>query len=448
MSETIRIIVTGENGVPTFREVPVAPPLSGEPAERVHHPYSPSWLQNGEACPAYQGKQGGKVHERTTAGTKSHASTETREDDNDLSDKDAFGVAECLEFYDRRKQFLQDEYVEQQVRLLQEGRLATDRLGEPLQDLASGPQIIELTETYLPVDDEVFPDVVATTAGYVDRVFISHDRSYAEAFDWKFGEWPVEKADNNLQGIAYALGLFKLYPSLELVLFWFKQPHLEYLTSHTFTRESIPAHYLRIKVVVARAREARKQIAAGDWSMAKPMVPVCLFCAHLGTCDKVAGKMLNVASKFSPLDVPENVTPSLVRAPEASSLMKKIAGVAAAWAKAVNTQLLDQVMRGAVPLPAGYKIITRADREIVDRHLYAQVALQYMDSAEYESTLTPSLTAAEEFVSAHAPRGTKTAKILEFKELLEATKAVVKGDPYSFLKAVATKKDTETTNNE
>lgn len=439
MIKTVRIVELDERGVPTFREVPVDPPLSGEPDERVHHPFSPSWLQNGEACPPYQSKQNGPVHERTTAGTKSHTSTETRADDNELSDKDAYGVAECLDFYDRRKARLQTDYDDERLKQL---KAADFKLPPPTE-------LIELTETYLPIDDEVFEGgVIGTTAGYVDRAFISHDRTYAEMFDWKFGMWPVEKADNNLQGIAYSLGLFKMYPSLELIRFWFKQPHLEYTTDASFTRAMIPALELRIKIVVARAREARKQIAAGDWSSAKPMVPVCLFCAHLGTCDKVAGKMLNVAQKFSPLDVPENVTPSLVRAPEASSLLKKIAGVAAAWAKAVNTQLLDQVMRGAVPLPEGYKIITRADREIVDRKLYATVALQYMDSAEYETTLTPSLTAAEEFVSAHAPRGTKTAKILEFKELLEATKAVVKGDPYSFLKAVATKKETETTNNE
>lgn len=420
-------------------------PVKDIPPERVHHPFSPSWLQNGEACPAYQGKQDGPVHERTTAGTKSHASTETRQDDNELSDKDAWSVADCLDFYDMRKQLLQDEYVETQVRLLQEGKLATDRLGEPLQDLALGPQIIELTETYLPVDDEIFPDdVIATTAGYVDRVFISHDRSYAEAFDWKFGMWPVEKADNNLQGIAYALGLFKMYPSLEVVRFWFKQPHLEYLTDHTFARRFIPAHYLRIKVVVARAREARKQIALGDWSSAKPMVPVCLFCAHLANCDKVGEKMLNVAKKFSPLDVPDNVTPSLLRSSEASSLLKKIAGVAAAWAKAVSTQLADQVIRGAVPLPEGFRIETRADREIVDRHLYAQITLGYMNAAEFGSTFTPSLTAAEDIIKDHAPRGTKTAKVLEFKEALKNGKAVVTGTPYSFLKAIATKKDMET----
>jgi len=413
----------------------IVPSASGLIAERKHHPFSPSWLQNGEACPAYQSRQDGPVHERTTAGTKSHGVTETREDDNELSDEDAVAAAECLDFYDRRKALMLDRH--------NESLAGSTSPNVQLED------IIDLVEAYLPVDDRVFPDgVVATTAGYVDRAIISPCRTYAELMDWKFGMWPVEKADNNLQGIAYTLGLFRAYPTLTSIKFFFKQPHLEYVTSALFTRESIPEHYLRIQIVVARARQAREQIAKGDWSMARPYIPVCLFCMHLANCEPVGMKMLNIAKKFSPLDLPDNITPSLLRNPAESAMIKKAAGLAAAWAKAVNSQLADQVLRGAVPAPDGYKVFSRANREIIDRPKFQEVTLGFLTKEEYETTLSPSISAAEAIISTNAPRLTKTAKVKEYKEALDAAKAVAKGDSYSFLKAIAKKEVTDQTENE
>ena len=417
------------------------PSASGLIAERKHHPFSPSWLQNGEACPAYQGRQDGPVHERTTAGTKSHGVTETREDDNELSDEDAVAAAECLDFYDRRKVLMAERHAAQ---------MAGFGISEALiaENVALNP-IIDLVEAYLPVDEIVFPDgVVATTAGYVDRAIIASCRTYAELMDWKFGMWPVEKADNNLQGIAYTLGLLKAYPTLLTIKFSFKQPHLEYITSATFTRDQIPELYLRIQIVVARARQARELAALGDWSMARPYIPVCMFCMHLANCEPVGIKMLNIAKKFSPLDLPDNITPSLLRNPAESAMIKKAAGLAAAWAKAVNSQLADQVLRGAVPAPEGYKVFSRANREIIDRTKYQEVTLGFLTKEEYETTLSPSISAAEAIISTNAPRLTKTAKVKEYKEALDTAKAVAKGDSYSFLKAIAKKEVTETTDNE
>lgn len=406
-------------------------------AERKHHPFSPSGLQNYEACPAYLSRQDGPVHERTTAGTKSHGVTETREDDNDLSDEDAVAAAECLDFYDRRKAMMLEKH---------NARLAEFGIIDLNVQLET---IIDLVEAYLPIDDRVFPDgVVATTAGYVDRAIIAPCRTYAELMDWKFGMWPVEKADNNLQGIAYTLGLFRAYPTLQSIKFFFKQPHLEYVTSALFTRDQIPELYLRVQIVVARARQARELAAKGDWSMARPYIPVCLFCSHLANCEPVGIKMLNIAKKFSPLDFPDNITPSLLRNPAESAMIKKAAGLAAAWAKAVNSQLADQVLRGAVPAPEGYKVHSRANREIVDETKFKEVTLGFLTKEEYESTLSPSITAAETIISTNAPRLTKTAKVKEYKEALDKAKAVAKGDSYSFLKAIAKKEVTDQTENE
>jgi hypothetical protein len=88
------------------------------------------------------------------------------------------------------------------------------------------PDIIEIKEAYLPVDDVTFDDGSdCTTGGYADHGFVCHRRKYAEWIDWKFGAWPVAPAKDNLQGIAYVLGIFKKFPTVDNVKFTFKQPH-------------------------------------------------------------------------------------------------------------------------------------------------------------------------------------------------------------------------------
>src|ERR1043166_7522375 len=93
--------------------------------DRPHHPYSPSWLQSGEACPCYRSRD--SKHERTIAGTIAHKASEKQEDDNRLSDDDALAVAECLDFYDSR-----------------------------LNELQGQSKVIAGSESYLPIDDLVF----------------------------------------------------------------------------------------------------------------------------------------------------------------------------------------------------------------------------------------------------------------------------------------------------
>jgi hypothetical protein len=241
--------------------------------DRVHHPYSPSTLQSTECCPPFRSKQSDKPHVRTVAGTKAHGVVESGEDDQELGDADAVAAAECLDFAEQRRQLLQEA--------AERARLEAGEIAPP-----EFFQVKELKEVYLPIDDLEFPDCKATTAGYTDLVLISHDQTYFEGFDWKFGFWPVEDPKENLQVIAYALGLFKMFPKAVVGRFWIKQPHLDVVKDAIFTRDQIPALYLRIQTVVARARLARQQ---GDFAMANPTVPNCNFCAELGRCTKALG---------------------------------------------------------------------------------------------------------------------------------------------------------------
>jgi hypothetical protein len=272
-------------------------------------------------------------------------------------------------------------------------------------------------------------------------VIIAHTGEYAELFDYKFGMWPVEKAENNLQGIAYTLGLFRMYPRLQHARFWFKQPNTQQISESLFSREMVAGLYLRIQAVVARARKARALVAREDYSMANPMVPNCNFCANIADCSKVLDIALKVGKKFYPLEIPNDITPTAVHNGRDGELGMRLSGVLAVWAKAYRTRTTDRVIRGDAVCPDGHVIQQRADREIVDPKLVRKIALKYMSKDEYEALLPqePPFGPMEELISEKAVRGNKKATVEEFQKQLLDSGAVRKGDPYTFLRAVAKK---------
>jgi len=410
-------------------ETPVLPNSKNDESneERPHHPYSPSTLGNIEYCPCYKGRQSDTPHVRTVAGTRAHGAVETGEDDHRLTDEDAVAAAECLDFVEQRRRLMHEWGIRDQTE-------SEVKLGR------SSPNVFfpvcEHQETYLPIDDLTFPDCKSTTAGYTDRILVSYDQTYAEGFDWKFGFWPVEDPQDNLQVIAYSLGVFKMFPRMQRVRFWIKQPHLDVVRDAVFERKDIPHLYLRIQTVVARAREAR---TANTFSSAKPAVPVCNFCANLGRCEKVCQFACKVGSKFHPLEIPTDITPTMLQDPTQTNLGLRLAAVLKIWCDAFRRQVTDRIIRREAELPPGQKIQTMRKRELVDMVKVRMVALKYLTTAEFEATLETTFGAVETLIQDKAPRGAKKAMVKEFQDELLATGAVKLGDEFSFLRAVSVK---------
>lgn len=297
-------------------------------------------------------------------------------------------------------------------------------------------------EIYLPIDDCVFEDCKSTTAGYTDEWLLNYNKTYGEMFDWKFGFWPVEQADNNLQAFAYAMGMFRLYPSLEKIRFFFKQPHLEVISDAVFVRAQIPDLYLRIQVVVAKARKARALMKQNDWSMAQPYVPVCNFCANIADCPKVTGFACKIGAKFHPMGIPADITPEKLMDPKSTQLGRELAQVVTVWAKAFNARILDRVLQGRAELPPGTMIQEMPGRrKIAVVSTFKQIALRYVPSDVYESATDVTFGPIEKYIQDKAPRGQKEATVLEFQKELEAKGAVVRGEGYCFLRAVSEKSD-------
>lgn len=407
--------------------------MSTENLPRVHHPYSPSKLQYLETCPAYESRN--TVSEAATTGTKQHAVTESGIDDNTLGDDEAAAAAECMDFFERQKQLL----VEERARAIAQAREEDEVAGVQPDNGSNFPQVTEFKEIYLPIDDEKIKvddgenlDVfIGTTAGYLDCGLISYDGKRAVLADWKFGAWAVEETKNNLQGIAYALGVFKAYPAVETVDFYFKQPKINGLSHAQWKRADVPALYLRVCTVVNRAIHARR---LGCFSTAYPTVPGCNFCANIGRCPKVASLVLNVGKKFYPAEVPASLEPSDLEDPTQTAIGLRLAAIVQTWAEAFKRRVNDRILQGAAPVPPGYILSSARRREIVSEEVFKSVALRHLTEAEFTATLEMQFGKIEKAVSAKAPRGLKTAALETFKGELITEGAVKMGEPYAFLK--------------
>lgn len=409
------------------------PPVTA--VERPHHPFSPSTLQYREACPCYRPRQ--SQHARSIAGTIAHGVVESGEDDQKLGDDDAVAAAECIEFKDHRRGILEAERDLAVKAYLANGGRAEMACQHFLA-------VLELRESYLSVDTCRFGDCTSTTAGYVDNCLLNYNRTYAEMMDWKFGYWAVEDADKNLQGIAYAIGLFRAYPTLEKIRFFFKQPHREHISEALFTRTQIPELYLRVQTVVACARKGTEAADRGDFSMARPVVPVCNFCNRIADCPIHIANALKVAKKFSPLEFPEHIDTHTLMDRHQSSLALKLAATVKIWADSFRSRTTDRVLRGDADIPEGYVIAQSSTRRSISNvEQFKTVALKYVDADTLSKAADYSFGPIEEAITEKAPRGSKKATVEQFQQDLLDTGAVIPGDAYPFLRVRSEKKSEE-----
>lgn len=374
-------------------------------AERAHHPYSPSKLQYLEVSPCYCSDEK-KVSQKSLDGTAQHDAAEEHVniDDPALTDTQAGAVAMCKSYRDGI--------------------------------IAKYPGAIVIKEEYLPVDDCRITNsrgVVfhGTTAGYLDVAILSADKKRAEILDWKFGAWSVEPAENNLQGMAYLLGLYHKFPTLEEVTVHFVLPHREEIDVHTFKKPQFEEMLLRVKTVVARAHFAQTK---GDFSACKVMTPCCMFCGNKAICDKLAETVLKVGNKYSPVKIPENVTPSLFLDPKTATQSMEIAQLMEAWAKAVRAQITAKSIEDDAWTPDGYKLKSRADSEIVDQAKFVALLKSLgVTDARLEQCKKFNLTATNKAVADLNPRGEKEKAVIKFREQALLDGALVKESPIYFL---------------
>ena len=340
-------------------------------------------------------------------GTRQHNAVDSQLDDPRLADYRAAAVSQCIKFAE--------------------------------ECLAAFPGGIMLNEIYLPVDDRILnvdgKQWTGTTAGYLDRAIISADEREAVLLDWKFGNNAVEAAENNLQGISYMLGLLKKYPKLQKVTVIFIMPHQDWSTTHTFHASEKDKLMLRVRVVVARAQEARRN--PDDFSTANANVSSCLFCAHIGVCPKVAEIALSLGKKFRPLEIPEHVTPSNIKDPKDVGLGIRLAAVVATWAEAFRRQATQKTIRNPDFIPDGYTLVESQKRSVVRARTLGALAKEYLPEEQHhlvDELFDVPLGKLEELVSTFAPRGSKEDTVRQFGDRAITAGALEMGQPFSFLR--------------
>jgi hypothetical protein len=129
----------------------------------------------------------------------------------------------------------------------------------------------------------------------------------------------------------------------------------------------------------------------------------------------------------------------MLQSPEQASLGLNLAAVLKIWAEAFRRQITDKILRREMELPAGQKIQTLSKRKLADMTKLRAVALRYLTQAEYESTLEATFGSIEKIIQDNAPRGSKKSTVEAFQKELETAGAVVRGEEFSFLRAVAPK---------
>jgi hypothetical protein len=378
--------------------------------ERKHHPFSPSKLQALEPSPHYLGTS--EATEASLAGTYQHDATEDEHLDIDnpvLTDDQLEAVMKCREYRDNI--------------------------------IAKYPGCTVIKEEYMCIDDARIKDESGkewegTTAGYVDLAVVSADATEAEICDWKFGFWSVTPAEDNLQGISYLLSLVKRFPTLKKVTVHFVMPHRDEIDFHTFTAEQFPALYLRVKTVVARAQLT---YAEPEKHPCTATVSSCLFCARKGACKVLAAFVLKVSHKYAPVEVPENVTPSIIGDASQSTLLMEISTLMEAWSKAVRRQLTEHSIENPDWVPEGYAFRSRANTVIKDfDKVEAAARVAGVTDAQLKAARKFGMTEIHKAISDAQPRGEKKAAVEAFTNGLIAEGAAEKEAPIYFLQRLKT----------
>jgi hypothetical protein len=279
--------------------------------DKLHAKHGPSSLKNKEICPHWINRPGTSA--AAEEGTQMHEAAETNCFDG-LNSEQISQVRDCLSAVDE----LQSEI----------------------------PGAIRYTELQV--------DVCGLTFGTADVVIIGANT--ATVIDYKMGRVPVDDAETNLQGWAYALGAFDLF-GVDSVKVVFLQPRCDLRTEHTFTREKDYERMRdRVAAVIERAEDPESPYC--------PHPTNCQYCGAKATCPALASKALAVAEKLpDSLELPAVFNPQEITQPDQMALALKLAPVLIAWADAVKAHALEMV-RGGEEIP-GYELKHRSGRRVI-----------------------------------------------------------------------------------
>lgn len=348
----------------------------------THAKHSPSSLKNKEICPHWQNRPGSSA--AADEGTLMHEAAETGIFD-ELTDEQRAQVLDCIEEVFRRQAEIKDCWRYNELRL----------------------------------------DIAGLTYGTADVVLVG--KSTATLIDYKMGRVPVDPAETNLQGWAYALGVFDAFDVMAVTVV-FLQPRCDIISEFTFYRDP---DYDRMKARVAAVICSAEDLLSPH----NPHPENCEYCGRKAECPALAAKALAVATKYSDeLQLPEEMHPSNITDPKQMALALKLAPVLVDWAQSVRKHALDMV-QGGQEIP-GYGLRYRSgQRTIKDLPLVWDTIHQEfgVQLHEFLPACSISVTALEKAVKDRQERGKGAAAIRRLNQLLTAEGLCTTGDEVCYL---------------
>tara|TARA_R110000851_G_scaffold90785_3_gene198395 strand:- start:6927 stop:7985 length:1059 start_codon:yes stop_codon:yes gene_type:complete len=341
--------------------------------EEEHAKYSPSSLNYRAACNAFENRGG--TSPAAEEGTLMHAALEKRSFDA-LNPEQLALVNKCLAFMAPLELTAREAHPE--IRLE-----------------------IELSKKH-------------TTWGTADQVFIVNDR--AHMVDFKFGRLAVLPADQNLQAMAYVIGVFQRFPAVNTVEAHFLLPRRDEVTSHTFER-SLLVSYCKALSKLFDKFTAKKRVATP--------CKACEYCASLGSCLAVA-KRINAAVNPTALFEEEDTVPSLMTTRALNDCGLPLARLAAAWADTVKDLATAKLRDGE----------TMEDHKLSSRKSSAKITVPTTDVWDGVASKFISQDAFLACCTASIPKLRKAvgkANVEELNEQLVKEGCVTEGDPVTFI---------------
>ena len=241
--------------------------------------------------------------------------------------------------------------------------------------------------------------------GVIDRLVMRGTTAYA--VDWKFGWRPVDDAEVNNQGQAYALAILTRIPSVTRVVVLFVSPRCNEITQGEFTRADMPRLETRIAAIVARRKAVFDE---GRMDLLNATDEICRYCGNRGTCPALYSKALVVAQNYSDtqLDIPPKFHPSTWTTPEEHSVGRRLALVLEKWVESVKAHNMQFVLEVGQTIP-GFELKSKSGRREIKDILAAWAALK--DDLSLEEFLAAcgavSVAKLEEAVALRAKRGEK-----------------------------------------
>jgi len=273
--------------------------------------------------------------------------------------------------------------------------------------------------------NELRLDVAGMTFGTADVVLVG--KTTATLIDYKMGRVPVDPAETNLQGWAYALGVFDAFDVMAVTVV-FLQPRCDTISEFTFHRDP---DYDRM---LARVADVIRKAEDKD-SPFNPHPENCEYCGCKAECPTLASKALAVATRYSDaLVLPDEMHPSNITDPKQMALALKLAPVLADWAQSVRKHALDMVQAGQEIPSYGLKFRS-GQRTIKDLPLVWDIvnAEFAVSLGDFLPACSISVSALEKAVKDQQPHGKGAAAIRRMNQLLTAEGLCTTGEEVCYL---------------